>query len=403
MKRFLKSTTIWTPVWMITLLVFIMTLIYVPTFTSMMTNMEELPVLIINEDQGAELQDQKVNFGNNIETALIESAESNTLEWQNIASRDEAMELLNTGKDVAAVVIPADYSESLQTLKTGLVSNLSGLEAVSFEVIINEASGQSATGVTTQAVTGVVNSISNSLTAEIAKALSTGENQLSAENALLLAQPIATTKTTAAEPLIDSGMSSFIIGMVLVISGMLGSSLIKSYINGVEKELQPLNQKRQHYAGMHAEIVLGFCLSVSVSILVMMAVFGIYGMPHTANLFSIFLFMILSLMTMFMLYTTVSIFLGLKWSLLINFPLNIMGIMASGGSISLYGLPSVVHFFSSFLPSRYVMDGLRSLVYYNGRMESGLEKSLLVLSIYLVVTIICCYWIYYSRRPKIKD
>lgn len=260
-----------------------------------------------------------------------------------------------------------------------------------------------AMGVTTQAVTGVVNSISNSLTAEIAKALSTGENQLSAENALLLVQPIVTTQTTAAEPLIDSGMSSFIIGMVLIIAGMLGSSLIKSYINGVEQELQPLNQKRQHYAGMHAEIVLGFCLSVSVSILVMVAVFGIYGMPHTANLFSIFLFMILGLMTMFMLYTTVSVFIGLKWSLLINFPLNIMGIMASGGSISLYGLPSVVHFFSSFLPSRYVMDGLRSLIYYNGIMDSGLEKSLLVLSIYLVVTIICCYWIYYSRRPKIKD
>lgn len=141
MKRFLKSTTIWTPVWMITLLVFIMTLIYVPTFTSMMTNMEELPVLIINEDQGAELQDQKVNFGKNIETALIESAESNILEWQNIASRDEAMDLLNTGKAVAAVVIPADYSDSVQTLKTGLVSNLSGLETASFEVIINEASG----------------------------------------------------------------------------------------------------------------------------------------------------------------------------------------------------------------------------------------------------------------------
>ena len=404
MKRFFNNINMWTPVWMVAILAFVMTLIYVPTFSNMLKNIEELPVVVVNEDLGGTFHDEEIiNLGLDAETALLETTDVKTLKWTNTDTREEAMGLLNSGKAVAALVIPKNYTESIETIENGLLANLSGIEAANVEIIVNEASGQSATGVTTGAISAVVDNIANSLTVQFSKELSSSDNQLSTENALLLAQPLVATQVTAAAPLTDSGMSSFILGMILIIASMMGSSLIKSYVNGTEKELQPLNHKRQHYAGLHAEIIFGVCLALLMSTLAMIAVFGIYKVPHTTNLFSIFLFMILGTTTMFMLYTMFSILVGLKWSLLINFPLNIMGIMASGGSISLYGVPSVVRVFSHFHPSRYVMDGLRSLVYYNGRMDSGLGKSLLVLSTYLVITTVGCYLIYYTRRPKIEE
>ena len=77
--------------------------------------------------------------------------------------------------------------------------------------------------------------------------------------------------------------------------------------------------------------------------------------------------------------------------------------MASGGSISLYGLPFVVHVFSFFHPARYIMDGLRSLVYYNGKVGTGLGKSIVVLFIYLTITIISTHMIYYQREPRLQE
>ena len=403
MKRFFKTTSMWTPVWMVSILAFVMALIYVPTFSNMLTNIEELPVVIVNEDQGGMLQNENSNLGRNVEAALLESSEIKTLKWTNLDTREAAMDLLNSGKAVAALIIPTNYTESIETLEKGLLGNQSGTKTANIEVVLNEASGQSAVGVTTGTIEAVVDRISNSVTTQLSKELAAGDNQLSADNALLLAKPLVLTQSTAAAPLTDSGMSSFILGMMMIIAGMMGSSLVKSYVSGVEKELQPLNQKRHHYAGLHAEIVFGLCLAALMTTLIMTAVFGIYKVAHTAGLFSIFLFMILGTATMFMLYTMFTLLVGLKWSLLINFPLNIMGIMASGGSISLYGLPSGVRFFSYFHPARYVMDGLRSLLYYNGRMDAGLGKSLLVLGTYLVITTICCYLIYYKRRPKIEE
>lgn len=54
-------------------------------------------------------------------------------------------------------------------------------------------------------------------------------------------------------------------------------------------------------------------------------------------------------------------------------------------------LPSVHQFFSNILPTHYLVDGMRSLIYYDGRMASGMSSALITLSIFFVVSVVLCY------------
>ncbi len=403
MKRFFNNRDMWTPIWVVSILVLTMVLIYVPTFSNIIGNIKDLPVLVVNEDRGGKIKNEPVNMGDMIESNLLNSAETKTLDWSSAQTKQEAYELLNSGKAVAAIIIPKNYSESVVRVKKGLLFNQSGLKAASMETIVNEASGQSAVGIASQMLSTVNDQMSSSMTEYLEKELVTEQIQLSPENALILAQPLVATQSVASTPLKDSGMTSFILGLMMIIGGMLGSSLITGYVTGKERELQSMNQKRHHYAGLYAEYIYGGILALVLALIVMVAIFGFHKVAHTAGLIPIYFYLVLAMSTMFMLYTTFTLLVGAKWSLLINFPLNIMGIMASGGSISLYGLPFVVHVFSFFHPARYIMDGLRSLVYYNGKVGTGLAKSIVVLFIYLTITIISTHMIYYQREPRLQE
>ncbi|NER40239.1 hypothetical protein G3M54_00370 [Bacillus megaterium NBRC 15308 = ATCC 14581] len=73
--------------------------------------------------------------------------------------------------------------------------------------------------------------------------------------------------------------------------------------------------------------------------------------------------------------------------MLVMFPVNFMGIFSSGGAFPLSTLPTVHRLFSHILPTRYIVDGIRALLYYDGRLEAGLGPALLALSIYFVLTL----------------
>ena len=49
MKRFFNNRDMWTPIWVVSILVLTMVLIYVPTFSNIIGNIKDLPVLVIKQ------------------------------------------------------------------------------------------------------------------------------------------------------------------------------------------------------------------------------------------------------------------------------------------------------------------------------------------------------------------
>jgi hypothetical protein len=85
------------------------------------------------------------------------------------------------------------------------------------------------------------------------------------------------------------------------------------------------------------------------------------------------------------------------------FPVNIMGIFSSGGAIPLSSLPIVHRIFSFILPTRYVVEGMRALLYYQGRLQAGLGAALWAVSVYFIVTLVSLIaFINFSKKYKDK-
>ena len=97
MKRFFNNRDMWTPIWVVSILVLTMVLIYVPTFSNIIGNIKDLPVLVVNEDRGGKIKNEPVNMGDMIESNLLNSAETKTLDWSSAQTKQEAYELLNSG------------------------------------------------------------------------------------------------------------------------------------------------------------------------------------------------------------------------------------------------------------------------------------------------------------------
>src|SRR5690606_33884345 len=75
---------------------------------------EQIPIGIVNEDEGAIVREQEIHVGDE----LIETLKDNkSMGWQ-FVNRNEAMERLEYGDYYAVIVIPKNFSESLGTVIT---------------------------------------------------------------------------------------------------------------------------------------------------------------------------------------------------------------------------------------------------------------------------------------------
>src|SRR5690606_28401610 len=73
---------------------------------------EQIPIGIVNEDEGAIVREQEIHVGEE----LIETLKDNkSMGWQ-FVNRNEAMERLEYGDYYAVIVIPKNFSESLGTV-----------------------------------------------------------------------------------------------------------------------------------------------------------------------------------------------------------------------------------------------------------------------------------------------
>ncbi|MFF3099997.1 YhgE/Pip domain-containing protein [Viridibacillus arvi] len=400
MKRFLKTKSMWTPVWMVSILMIVMAVIYIPIFSKATPNVQNFPIVIINEDTGSKVNGQQVDMGKIISKNIANSNDSTAIKWQTASTRADGLKILKNNKAYAALIIPKNYTASMLKLQGHLLQNKENTKQAKLELIVNKAGGQFASGIAQSSLQAVATSISKSVTEQISGTLNSSKSTLSPENALVLANPIQINEKNISVVKNDNGMTPFIMALLCMITGMMGSQMVNGYVDSMHTALKTHGLKMKKHAVLNAEIIFGICMTALMSILLVICTFAVYKVGHTANLIAILGFLIFGSMTMFMFFQVFNLFFG-RWSLLIAFPINIMGIFASGGPIPVNILPSVHQIFSNILPTHHLVDGMRSLIYYDGRMASGLSSSLIALSIFLVVSVVLCYAI--SRIKFNKD
>ncbi|WP_391206621.1 YhgE/Pip domain-containing protein [Psychrobacillus sp. L4] len=397
MKEILKVKDTWAPIWIVSLLMLCMTSIYLPVFGGPSQRLTNFPLIIVDEDTGT----SSFSTAKDIVKNLIQTQNGHTFQWRIVSSKEAALKELKDNQAYGALIIPSNYSQGITYLHDALISGKTEGKAILLEVLINEGGGQSTTAIATKALEAVATAASSNINQQLQKELIKNDILLSPKIAHLMDNPIQykITNVLGLPENSNKGMTPFIIILITSISGLMGVNMVNGYVKNIVATLRNKEHLISNTKVLITELLLGVILSAIVAFILQLAVFIFFGSSHSTSIWLILLFTFLCCMTMYFQFKLIGLFLG-RWGILVMFPLNIMGIFSSGGAVPITTLPFIHRFFSTILPTRYMVDGMRVLLYYGGKMQAGFGAALLVITIFFIIFFGSCVVINYSTYRK---
>jgi uncharacterized phage infection (PIP) family protein YhgE len=367
--------------------------VYLPVFIGANKNLTNVPLIVVNEDQGP--------AGDLILLNLKENQNEHSFKWYHAESEKTALKELKNNQAYGALIIPANFSKQISRVDDALLTRNESGEPATLKILLNEGIGQSASMIASNVLQTVATSTSKEVSGNLKSKLDQNRVLLSSENASLLDNPVQfTSENVLGLPVnLNKGMTPFVMIIIASITGMMGANMIRGYLRKAIDSDNGISLSNSKI--LKTELIFSVILAFGVSSVSQLGVFGFFGSSHSSSILVIFPFSFFCCLTMVFLFKSLSLIFG-GWGMLVMFPVNIMGIFSSGGPIPLSTLPIVHRLFSYILPTKYMVDGMRALLYYNGRMQAGLGTALWAISIYFIVTlaIIIAFIIYSSKGDR---
>lgn len=171
--------------------VFIFCLTMIPSVNPTPKN---LPIAIVNEDNGVELPNQtKLNMGQTIvenikHAAKAQSGEEAAVKWIEVKSYGEVQNGLNNQKYYAALIIPKDFSKKQASLQTANPSS------PKVQILVNQGMHATASNMAGQMLNAVVDSVNTNMRTQLLAGFEKLGKTLTPQQAAALVSPV--TKET---------------------------------------------------------------------------------------------------------------------------------------------------------------------------------------------------------------
>lgn len=168
-------------------------------FPSVQPQPKNLPIAIVNEDEGVEIPNQPtMNMGQTIVDMIQESTastkdEDSVVKWIEVKSNEEVQKGLDDQKYYAALVIPKDFSVKLASLQTPVPSTPEVL------IFINQGMNMQAATIAGQVLNGVVDNMNNFVRQQVLAGFEKQGATLTTKQAEILAVPISKKVTNVNE------------------------------------------------------------------------------------------------------------------------------------------------------------------------------------------------------------
>lgn len=354
-------------------------------------NARHMPLALVNEDQGATLG-QPVAFGRQVVAQLRapNPALGHKVKWTVLPSRTAALDGIAQDRYFAALVVPADFSQRLVGIATATTP---APVAARIEVLTNPASGSYAGTFSQTVATSAVDTVGRLTSAQLADALTAAGVRLTPAAARVLGRPVEAT-ITVAHPLganTGRGIAPFYLAVVLTLAGIIGATVASTAVDvaagrvtlellGHELRRPPLDASPGRL--WRAKLVATLLIGVASAWLVTWMAVGVLGM-QVANVWALGAFATLAVTMSSMITLTLVIAFGVAGELLAVFFTTIFGVPSAGGVYPPQALPPFFQFLHAWLPLRYVTDGTRALIFFNGA-DVGLGRAVWVLALYAV-------------------
>jgi len=377
---------------------------YLGAFLDPDGNARDLPIGIVVADAGREVGGQPVVLGEEVlaQVTTPNPELGDMVAWQVLADRQAAVDAIRRDDLFAALVIPADFTRRLLSIADPAVTDPLPARV---EVLTNPASGSYAGTFSQTVATKAVDAVSAQASAQLTALLTAANRTVSPSLAAVLGRPVEATMTVA-HPIGDRtgrGIAPFYFAVVLTLGAVLGTSIVNLGIELLQgrEQLEVLGRtiRRPAFpltasAAWRTKLVATMAMAVVGAWAATWMAVGVLGM-EVGDVWKLGAFSTLAMAAMatvtLLLYTAFDV----GGSLVAVFFTTIFGVPSAGGVYPAEALPAFFRFLGSFLPLRYITDGTRALIYFDGA-AAGLGRSLAVLGAYLAGAVLLAWTV--TRR-----
>lgn len=315
--------------------------------------------------------------------AAIENADTDAIAFARMTP-GELTDAMHEDRVAAAVVIPADFDASIASLLPGATT----VTVPTVRILTNAGDGGLSSGLVNANVTPLLHGVADGLGAQLRKAA--GET-IPAANAVLLGQPFDIVSAPFERLPEHSGLgtSAFYFSLILVLIAFIGASLINPLVDSalgfVPSEVGPLVM-RQPYTPVSrrstflakAAIMLAVAPLAALAVLGVAAAIGVTP-SHPALLWLFSTAVIAAIGTSGLAVLAV---LGSGLGSLVNTLFFVaLAMVSSGGIVPVEAVPAFFRGISELAPFRHVIDGVRSLFYFDGNLAAGLGDAWIAVGI----------------------
>ncbi|PQZ52793.1 MULTISPECIES: YhgE/Pip domain-containing protein [Bacillus] len=349
------------------LVVFIFSLTLFPTVQPKPKN---LPIAIVNEDQGVEIPNQaKMNMGQTIVDMIEKTSKTDeepAVEWVEVKNKESVQKGLNNQKYYAALVIPKDFSVKQASLRTPQPSS------PEVEIYINQGMNTAASTMAGQMLNGVVDNMNNNVRTQLLEGFKAKGTTLTTDQVSNLVTPITKKVTNINEIGKNSanGNSPISLFQPLWIASLASAAIIFIAISktrvGTRKENFILKVK-QILVGAIAAFVIGFGLTWIAD--------GMVGL-NISDFTDTALFLSITSFSFFLMISAVLSLVGLKgiglFALLLFFGAPLLALAPEMMS------PFYQDWIYSWLPMRFMIEGLREIFFFGKGLAWNTPTTVLV-------------------------
>lgn len=364
------------------LIVFIFSLTLFPTVQPQPKN---LPIAIVNEDQGVEIPNQpKMNMGQTIVDTIKNKSKADeepAVKWVEVKNKESVQKGLNNKEYYAALVIPKEFSAKQASLRTPQPSS------PEVEILINQGMNTAASTMAGQVLQAIVDNMNNTVRTQLLDGFKAKGATLTTDQASNLVKPIAKKVTNVNEVGKNSanGNSPISLFQPLWIASLASAAIIFIAIRkmpvGSRKENFILKVK-QIVTGAIAALVIGFGLTWIAD--------GMVGL-NISNFTDTALFLSITSFSFFLMISAVLSLVGLNgiglFALLLFFGAPLLSLAPEMLS------PFYQDWVYSWLPMRFMIEGLRDIFFFGKGLSWTTPVTVLVwIGIVSMVVILATAW-----------
>jgi YhgE/Pip-like protein len=333
---------------------------------------KNLPIAIVNEDQGVQIPNQpKMNMGDTIVEMIQKTAKTTTdedpaVKWVEVKTAEEVQKGMDNQKYYAALVIPKDFSTKQTSLQTPAPSS------PEVQIYINQGMNTAASTMAGQVLNGVVDNMNNNVRTQLLEGFEKQGATLTVKQAASLATPIVKKVTNVNEIGTNSANGN---APVSLFQPLWMASLASAAIIFIAVSKLSISNRKENFLAKFIQILIGAIVALVVGFGLTWLADELIGL-HIPQFTDTALFLSITSFSFFLMILAVLSLLGLR-----GMPIFVL--MLFFGAPLLAMAPEMMSPFYrdwvySWLPMRFMVQGLRELFFFGKGLTWSFPVSTLV-------------------------